>query len=151
MPYLEPDQVLERFSGFALEEIRPAVDDEFLAGQIGSLASTLRFLSMELAGRADAIERQHGALTDALRAVDETVENEAVGLTVETALDQLADVSNAEPGEIEPTLLAASNDVFDAIEENLSGDAARRARAPLYGFLETRVQTQLELMGRERQ
>lgn len=149
MPYLEPEHVLERFSEFALDEIRPAIDDEFLQGQVGSMASTLRFLSMELAGKADAIEQQHDALRTALDEVAATVDDEVVVSTVEAASDQITEVSNDRPDELEAKLLAAGNDVLAAIDEELTGDAARTARRPLYGFLDTRVQTQLEMMGRQ--
>jgi hypothetical protein len=66
VPYLEPEHVLKRFSTFALSAVRPAIDDEFLQGQVGSMASTLRFLSMEVAGWPEAIERQQqaGVATD---------------------------------------------------------------------------------------
>lgn len=152
MPYLEPEHVLKRFSKFALAEVRPAIDDEFLQGQVGSMASTLRFVSMEVAGWPDAIERQHDALLTALDEVAATVEDDAVGATVADAIDRVSEAPAAtdDPDDLERTLLAASNDVLDAIEEELAGDAARRARGPVYEFLEVRVQSQLELMGRER-
>jgi len=127
------------------------IDDEFLQGQIGSMASTLRFLSMELADRTDAIERQHDALLDALEEVAATAEDEAVVSAARTARDELADVADLEPRKVEERLLAAGNDVLTEIDDELAGDDARRARSPMYEFLDTRVQTQLELMGRERE
>lgn len=150
MLYLEPEHVLGRFSEFVLSEVRPAIDDEFLKGQVGSVASTLRFLSMELADRTDAIERQHDTLLDALEEVAATAENEPVVSAARAASDELTDVSDLDTRELEERLLAAGRDVLAIINENLAGDDARRARRPMYEFLDTRVQTQLELMGRER-
>jgi len=117
------------------------------------MASTLRFLSMEVAGWPEAIERQHDALLTALEAVGETVEDDTVAATVEDALDRVtgAPATTDDPDDLETALLAASNDVLDAIDGELDGEAARRARGPMYEFLDVRVQSQLELMGRERE
>lgn len=71
MPYLSPADVLRRFSRFALSKVRPSVpeDERFVRGQVGSMASTLRFLAGELEGRQRSVAEQERALREALDAL----------------------------------------------------------------------------------
>lgn len=149
MPYLEPEVILRRFSKYLVEEVRPALDDEFLRGQVGSMSSTLRFLSMELEEQKEAVERQRDDLLTAFDEVAAVTEDETVCTAVESATETISNVSGDEIQESEAKMLEASNRVLGVIEDELTGEAAQRARKPMYKFLRTRVQTQLKQMGRE--
>lgn len=148
MPYLNPAHVLEQFSEFALEEIRPAIDDDFLEGQVGSMASTLRFLSMELDAKPDALDEQYDSLETALAGVATAVDDEAVVTTAEAAAERLKDPPE-DLDKLESELLDVSNEVLATIDDELTGEAAQVARQPMYEFMDTRVRTQLEMMGRQ--
>jgi len=150
MPYLRPETVLEEFSGFTLSTVRPALgeDEEFVRGQTGSMASTLRFLADELEAREAMVEEQERALREALDAVEEAAADTPAAEAVDAALADLDDA----PGRVrerEGALLAAADDVLAAIDTHLEGETARRARQPMYGFLDTRTGGQLRMLGRE--
>lgn len=148
MPYLEPDEVIRRFSTYALEEIRPALreDEEYMRGQVGSMASTLRFLASELDGLDAAVEAQRATLADALATAREAVEDPEVAAELADAGDRVA-AAEADPRAAERTLLSAAADALAAVDE-LPAAEARRARQPLYAFLDERVEAQLRLLGR---
>lgn len=156
MPYLHPELVLRRFSAFTREEVRPSVvgdGDEFLEAQVGSMSSTLDFLSKELGGMRDAVEAQHEALLAALDGAERALDGVDAGAPdVRTAVadgrDRLADPP-ADVYDHEELLLEVSSDALTAVEAALDGEAARAVRAPLYEFLHTRVTAQLEMLGRE--
>jgi hypothetical protein len=150
MPYLRPETVLEEFSGFTLSTVRPAIaeDEEFVRGQTGSMASTLRFLASELEAREAMVDEQERALREALDVVTERTADTPAAEAVEAAV---ADVDAAPDGvrEREGVLLEAADDVLAAVDTHLEGDAARRARRPVYDFLDTRTEGQLRMLGRE--
>lgn len=150
MPYLRPETVLEEFSGFTLSTVRPAIaeDEEFVRGQTGSMASTLRFLADELEAREAMVDEQERALREALDVVTERTADTPAAEAVEAAV---ADVDDAPGGvrEREGVLLEAADDVLAAVDTHLEGDAARRARRPVYDFLDTRTEGQLRMLGRE--
>lgn len=148
MPYLEPEQVLREFSRYTLEEIRPAMkeDEEFMRGQVGSMASTLRFLAGELDGVDDAVAAQRASLLDALADARDAVDDPEAQETLADARGRVAD-AEGRPREVEQTLLAAADDALDAVDA-LSEERARAAREPLYGFLDDRLDAQLGLLGR---
>lgn len=148
MPYLEPEQVLREFSRYTLEEIRPAMkeDEEFMRGQAGSMASTLRFLAGELEGVDDAVAGQQASLLDALEAAQDAVDDPEVTGTLADAHGRVAD-ADGRPREVERTVLAAAEDAFDAVD-GLDDEQARAARAPLYEFLDDRLDAQLGMLGR---
>jgi len=156
MPYLHPKLVLGRFSAFAREEVRPAVvgeGDEFLEAQVGSMSSTLQFLSKELDGMRDAVESQHEALLEALAGTEQVLdglESEAPELrgVLGAGHDRLAEPP-ADSYDHEQLLLAVGSDALEAVSAELDGEAARAAREPLYEFLRVRVTAQLEMLGRE--
>lgn len=161
MPYLRPDEVLTRFAAFARRDVREALTDDevsFMRGQVGSMASTLDFLAGELQGMNPALDRQEAALLDALDAVESTLEDgavddEAVLDAVAAARTQIADAPVAETPatlrERETALLEACETVLDAVDDCDLDDDARSLRQPLYGFLDTRLDAQLRLLGRE--
>lgn len=150
MPYLRPETVLEEFSGFTLSTVRPAIreDEEFVRGQAGSMASTLRFLADELEAREAMVDEQERALREALETVADTTPDAAVAEAVTAAV---ADLDDAPGGvrEREGVLLEAADDVLAAIDTHLEGERAREARRPLYDFLDARTEGQLRMLGRE--
>lgn len=156
MPYLHPELVLRRFSAFTREEVRPSVvgdGDEFLEAQVGSMSSTLDFLSKELGGMRDAVDAQHEALMGALDGAEEALDAiDAEAPDVRTGIadghDRLADPP-ADVYDHEELLLEVSSDALAAVEAELEGDAARAVRDPLYDFLTVRVTAQLGMLGRE--
>ena len=161
MPYLEPAAVLRRFSRFALEEIRPAIDGEerFVRGQVGSMASTLRFLAGELDASERAVTTQENALHEALDGVEHTLDDhDAAAMAVREALADARDTldgTDDEAGsrirgtrERETTLLEACDDVLARVEANLDDETARAVRRPLYDFLDARLDAQLRTLGR---
>ncbi len=155
MPYLHPELVLRRFSTFTRTEVRPSVvgdGDEFLEAQVGSMSSTLNFLSKELDGMRDAVEAQHEALLGALDGAEQALdgldaEAPEVRAVVEDGRDRLADPPAA-VYDHEERLLEVSSDALAAVETDLDGEAARAVRDPLYDFLRVRVTAQLEMLGR---
>lgn len=150
MPYLRPETVLEEFSGFTLSTVRPAIreDEEFVRGQTGSMASTLRFLAGELEAREAMVDEQERALREALDAVAERTADTPVAEAVEAAV---TDVDDAPGGvrEREGALLEAADDVLASVDTHLDGEHAREARQPMYDFLDTRTAGQLRMLGRE--
>ena len=155
VPYLSPADVLRRFSRFSLSTVRPAVpeDERFVRGQVGSMASTLRFLAGELEGRERAVAEQERALRAALDDVAEVVDDDgSVGSAVVDARERLDDDGGDDAArtatERERTLLAAADDVLASIDEELDDEAARAARRPLYRFLDVRLEAQHRMLGR---
>lgn len=148
MPHLQPAQVLERFASFLQEEVRGEIDDEFVDGQVGSMSSTMRYLSQELRHKHDVTIRQRKSLLDALEAVERNCDETAVVESATDARDRIENAS-ANDDELESVLVSACNDVLDAIDTELDGDAARAAREPLYDYLRVRVEGQLEMLGRD--
>lgn len=156
MPYLSPADVLRRFSRFSLSTVRPAVpeDERFVRAQVGSMASTLRFLAGELEGRERAVAEQERALRAALDDVAEGVDDDgSVASAVVDARERLDDGDGSDDAaraatERERTLLAAADDVLASIDEELDDEAARAARRPLYRFLDARLDAQHRMLGR---
>lgn len=151
MPYLSPADVLRRFSRFSLSTVRPAISDEerFVRGQVGSMASTLRFLAGELEGRERAVAEQERALREALDGVAEAVDADGpVAAAVVEARERLDESREADTHGREQTLLTVADDVLACIDETLDDEASREVRRPLYGFLDTRLEAQLRMLGR---
>lgn len=148
MPYLEPDQVLREFSRYALSEVRPALkeDEQFMQGQVGSMASTLRFLADELEAFDEALVAQRATLEAALADARAVVDDTDAGAALADAHERV-ETADGDPREVERTLLAAADDALDALDD-LPEETAREAREPLYEFLDERVEAQLGLLGR---
>lgn len=154
MPYLDPGLIVNRFARFTREEIRPAVsDDDFVHAQVGSMASTLQFLAGELGGREEAVRAQRETLSDCLDELEAVLDQHQIDSpSIRTAIDNARnqiDVTEDSIQNIERASLAAADDIFVVIEEELEEDQAAVARQPLYEFLQTRVDQQLRLLGRE--
>jgi len=150
MPYLRPETVLEEFSGFTLSTVRPALreDEEFVRGQTGSMASTLRFLAGELEARAAMVDEQEHTLRAALDAVADAAADTPVADAVDGAVADLDDAPDT-AREREGTLLEVADDVLAAVDTHLDEARAREARRPMYDFLDTRTGGQLRMLGRE--
>lgn len=155
MPYLEPELVVQRFGSYLHTDVRDAIDDDrqFVHAQVGSMSSSLTFLARELGGARVAINTQRRALQTALEEVETALEerpeaHEEVLAAVESARARLENAEGA-PTAVEREVVGAANIVFESIRDELDGDQARRARRPLYRFLDTRVQTQLDVLGRD--
>lgn len=158
MPYLRPELVLDRFSTFARDDVRPAIvgdGDEFLEAQVGSMSSTLSFLSKELDGMGDAVETQHESLVDALddaeqvlADVDADGDTDQVRSTIAETKGRLSETVASDPYAHERAILEGSSAVLEAVDDHLDETTARAVRTPLYRFLRTRVESQLELLGR---
>lgn len=146
MPYLEPAAILREFSGFAATEVRPALaeDEEFVRGQVGSMASTLRFLADELEGFEAGVATQRSSLLDALSDSRTAIDDPAVEATLRDVGCRVRD-ADGRPREVERTLLEAADDALAAVDDL---EAPREARAPLYDFLDARLEAQLQLLGR---
>lgn len=156
MPYLRHDDVLSRFSQFLREDVREGLpeEEEFLRGQVGSMASTMRFLTGELAGKAHALGAQETELIAALDELEAELESgeEDVEDAIAEARARLSDAPVPDSPETtracEDAITTACEDVLSAVDE-LPADRARTLRRPLYEFLETRVESQLRMLGRE--
>lgn len=149
MPHLEPERVLERFSTYLREDVREEIDDEFVAGQVGSMSSTLQYLSQQLELERDVTIRQRETLLDSLAEVEERCDDGTVREEARRARERIEEADTGDVDELETTLVSACNDVLESINAELDGEEAREARRPLYGFLRTRVEGQLELLGRD--
>lgn len=149
MPHLQPAQVLEEFASFLQDDVRAEIDDEFVDGQVGSMSSTMRYLSQQLRHEHEVTVRQRDSLLEALAAVERNCDDTAVVESAASARERIENASADDGNELETVLISACNDVLDAINAELEGDAASAAREPLYDFLRVRVEGQLELLGRD--
>ncbi|WP_254538251.1 hypothetical protein [Halomarina litorea] len=153
MPYLEPAAVLRRFSAFALEEVRPAVpeDERFVRGQVGSMASTLRFLAGELDAGEASVERQADAFREALDGAEAILDaHDGTAPGVRDAVEDARAALDADgtTRERETALLESCEGLLATVDDELDGEAARAVRRPLYGFLDARLDAQLAMLGR---
>jgi len=153
MPYLKPEETMRQFSKFVLEEVRPRIEDEFVRAQLGSMSSTLRFMSGEIQGMDEAVEAQRRTFVSSLDGVEAALdgseaETDRVLEAVEDARERVDANADADTRETEKALLAACEDVLQTIDDELDGDDARSARRPLYDFLDVRVESQLRMCGR---
>ena len=152
MPYLDPEIVVGQFSKYMHRNVREAIKDEerFVAAQVGSISSSMNFLSRELGGAHVAINTQRRSLLEALNDVERVLDEDDIGNSdvrdaVSTARDRV-DGTEGRPYEVEGELTGAATALLERINKDLDSDAARRARSPLYDYMETRVQTQLDLL-----
>lgn len=148
MPYLDPERILEEFSRQALQSVRPAIpaEEAFVRGQVGSMASTMRFLAAEVAGADEAVADQRASLRSALAEAAAAVEDPAVRATLEEQRRRV-EACEGRPRAVEGVLRSAADEALRAVD-TLDAPAAREARAPLYRFLDDRVEAQLGLLGR---
>jgi hypothetical protein len=153
MPYLKPEDALARISGFTRDELRPGIaeDREFLRDQAGSMSSTLRFLAREIEMREDVVQEQAETLEASLIMARKELADidgaDAVRAAVDDALAVVQSLETLDTYECERAILNACNDVLAVIQSDLMGDDARRVRRPLYDFIDTRLQLQLEILG----
>lgn len=155
MPYLEPEHVLQQFAGYLSDDVRGAVrdDEKFVQAQIGSMSSSLNFLAKEFSGMHVAINTQRRQLDRSLATVEGQLNDDESADAVLEAIDEarsaIEQADRTDARDLEQTVTGAAETVLSAINEELDEETARQARQPLYEFLETRVQTQLDVLGRQ--
>lgn len=156
MMQTNPSMVLERFALFVSDEVQPTVrDDQILHQQVGSMANSLHFLAAEIRDKPGRIDQQHQRLLATLEEVIVAVE--ASGATAPSFRETVTQVRNRleelepdlDPYEQERALLAATDEVLEAADERLDGDAAHAARGPLHEYLRQWTQMRLSALGRE--
>lgn len=153
MTYLPPSVVLSRLSEFTSDTVIGGIGEgsKFVRAQVGSMSSTLGFLSQEIARQDEALLEQREALLDALDDVENLGDNE---VSVFVA-DQRDTVENIDPRmgnteEVQSVLLDAMGDLQTAINDGTFEEDTAEARGVLYDLFETRVQSQLWVLGRDR-
>jgi hypothetical protein len=152
MTYVPPSVVLERLSEFTAETVVDAIGQEsaFVRAQVGSMSSTLGFLAREVERRDEAVLEQRRATLEALRTL-EGLDADAVEAFV---ADQRETIESTDPalGNTEPvrrSLREVLEAIRAAVEDGRFGDDTPEARAVLYDLFETRVDSQLRVLGRE--
>lgn len=153
MPYLPPSVMLDRLSEFTSETLVGEIGEgsKFVRAQVSSMSSTLGFLSKEVANRDESIREQREALLQAL----DDLEGLGDGKTDEFVTDLRVSVESAEPTlgnteAVEGALLDALGDIQEAIDDQTFGKDTPEARRILYELFETRVESQLSVLGRSR-
>jgi hypothetical protein len=151
MPYLQPEVILGRFAQFTRSNIRSGIkeDEEFLKSQAGSMSSTLRFLAREIEHREDSVAKQREVLLDALEDVRSATEAERVQRAADDARTQVENANAMDVYDVEKEFLDACNEVLTVIDETLGEGDANPTRAPLYEFIEFRLDEQLRILGRD--
>ena len=149
MPHLQPAQVLEEFASFLQNDVRAEIDDEFVDGQVGSMSSTMRYLSQQLRQKHEVTVRQRDSLLEGLTAVEQRCDDPDVVETTASARERIENASADDSEELETVLVSTCNDVLETIDADLEGEEANAARKPLYDFLRVRVEGQLEMLGRD--
>lgn len=151
-----PSVVLERFARFVSSEVQPAVsDDQRLHQQVGSMANSLHFLAAEIRDKPGRVNQQRQRLLATLEEVAVAVE--AAGTASPSFEETVTRVHNRleelepdlDPYEQERMLLAATDEVLEAVDERLDGDAARAARGPLRKYLRQWTGMRLSALGRD--
>lgn len=153
MPYLPPSVVLERLSEFTSDTVIGSIGEEskFVRAQVGSMSSTLGFLSQEVAHQGESMLEQHEALLDALDTLSGLGGEEAEAFLA----DQRETVEGIDPvlgnrGEVRTVLLTVLGDLRQAVNDRTFGEDTPEARGVLYDLFETRIESQLWMLGRER-
>jgi arginine deiminase len=154
MPYLSPETTLERFGEFTINEIRSTIgdDDEFIYAQAGSMGSALKFTAREVGGMNKTVTQQRRAFLGSLEAIedelDETEEREAIDEALTKAKTRIEETEQGDAYASEAALLSACNELLSLIESEIEPSRRNALRNPLYEFLESRVHSQLRMLGR---
>jgi len=151
MPYVPPSVVLRRLSEFTADTVVGAIGEEstFVRAQVGSMSSTLGFLAHEVERRDEAVLEQRRATLEALKTL-ESLEGDAVEAFV---VDQRKAIESTDPAlgnteAVRSSLREVLEAIRAAVEDDRFDDTAA-ARAVLYDLFETRVDSQLRMLGRE--
>lgn len=152
MPFADHATLIDELAAFLKEDVRAAIpeDEAFVRAQIGSAASTMRFLSKELAELGIAIETQEAAFEDALASLESSTQDDTeFGAQVATARAEFESLPTATGPralrEREQQFLAVVEALLEAAED-LPPERARDVRQPLYDVLDTRVDAQLAML-----
>lgn len=157
MTYVSPSVVLERLSEFSSGTIVEAIGEEstteestFVRAQVGSMSSTLGFLAREVEHRDESVRRQRRALLDALDDLEEFADDGA-GTFVADRRDAVEAVEptlgNLE--DVRAVLRETLGELQHAVDDGTFGEDTPAARTVLYDLFETRVESQLRVLGRE--
>lgn len=152
MVYLPPSDVLDRLSEFTADTLVGAIGNgsKFQRAQAGSMSSTLGFLARETEHREQSFLEQRVALLEALDELEGLGDDDATSFV--TAQRDLVDSEEPTMGnadDVQATLLEAIGGLQSAMADGTFGEDTTRARAVLYELLEKRVQSQLQVVGRD--
>lgn len=152
MTYLPPSVLLERLSEFTSDTLMSAIGEgsKFERAQVGSMSSTLAYLSKEVAGRDSSIREQREALLNALDELEPLGDEEATAFVA----DQREPLESVDPTignseAVQSALLVGMTDLHEAIDDGTFKEDTPEARRVLYDLFGTRVESQLQVLGRE--
>lgn len=152
MPYLPPSVVLGRLSQFTADTLVGAIAEgsKFERAQAGSMSSTLGFLSKEVAERDGSIREQREALLDALDEL-EGLGDEAAAAFVRDQREAVESVGLAmgNTDAVQSALLEGIDELRTAVNDSTFDEDTPEARGILYDLFRTRVESQLQMLGRE--
>lgn len=152
MTYVPPSVVLERLSTFTAETVIDAIgeDSGFARAQVGSMSSTLGFLSREVERRDGAVLERRNGLLDALEDLEELGGQDATAFVAEQrqrveAVDPV--IGNTE--EVRTVLREVLGELRRAVEDGIFEPDTPAARRQLYDLFDRRVQSQLSVLREE--
>jgi len=155
MPYLQPLEVLEKFSEYLNSEVSDVIPETDTAtrSQVGSMSSTMQYLTNEFGGMRVSYRRQVDAFTNAIESVEEEVDR---GDGAEQIMEALEDARRAITEQEDPTTPAsirdAEADMLQAVDNllveinELPRSRAEKLRPPLYNFMDERISAQMALL-----
>jgi len=152
MTYLPPSVVLERLSEFTADTLIGAIGEgsKFERAQAGSMSSTLDYLSKEVAGRDSSIHEQREALLDALDELEPLGDEKATAfMTDQREALESVDSTTGNSEAVQSALLVGMTDLREAIDDGTFGEDTPEARRVLYDLFRTRVESQLQVLGRD--
>lgn len=152
MPYLPPAVVLERLSQFTADTLVGAIGEgsKFERAQVGSMSSTLGFLSKEVDGRDESIGEQLEATLIALDDLSTLGDGAATAFVADRreALESVKPTMGNTDA-VQSVLLETMSDLREAVDDGTFEDDTPEARRICYDLFETRVESQLAMLGRE--
>ena len=152
MPYLPPELVLDRLSTFTSDEVIGYVGAEssFARSQVGSMASTLGFLSREVEHQDDALLTQYESLLDLCDDLEEISGADAPAVVREQReILTSVDTSIGNTARVNRVVIDVFEEFRQAIAAGSFGEQTPQAREALYDRFQTRVESQLQMLGRE--
>lgn len=152
MPYLPPSVVLGRVSEFTADTLVESVgqESEFMRAQVGSMSSTLGFLARETAHRDEAILERRTALLDALDELESLGRGPADSfVTAQREAIEAVEPTMGNTDEVESTVRESLGALQRAVTDGTFDPDTPTARGILYDLFETRVESQLRVLGRD--
>lgn len=152
MTYIAPSVVLGRLSEFTSDTVVEAIGEEssFVRAQVGSMSSTLGFLSREVEHREEAVLEQRRRLLEAFENLEHLGDEDASSFVAEKreAIESI-DPIIGKTDDIRTKSRDTLGELRQAIEEGTFGEDTPEARTILYDLFETRIENQLHMLGRE--